>query len=380
MKILMTADTVGGVWTYALELVRALQAWPCEVALATMGAPLSATQWAEANALGNLTIYESNYRLEWMVDPWDDVIAAGAWLLGLQQQLRPDLIHLNNYAHGVLPWRAPVVMVGHSCVLSWWQAVNGTTAPPEWRRYRQIVGAGLRHANSVVAPSQAMLRALQWHYGPLRAACVIYNGRRAELFQAQPKEPMILTVGRLWDKAKNLQVLATVAPQLRWPVYGAGATRDPGQHDDHTVTAAVGGVQPLGQLVPTAVAHWMGRAAIYALPACYEPFGLSALEAALSHCALVLGDIPSLREIWGDAACWVEPHDQAGLMATLDALIAVPATRRALANQAYHRAQRYRAVRMGAAYWRLYNRLTMLQRQPNLAWPRPRTTVALAAD
>jgi glycogen(starch) synthase len=45
------------------------------------------------------------------------------------------------------------------------------------------------------------------------------------------------------------------------------------------------------------------------LPARYEPFGLSVLEAALSGCALVLGDIASLREVWGGAACYVRPGD-----------------------------------------------------------------------
>ena len=54
----------------------------------------------------------------------------------------------------------------------------------------------------------------------------------------------------------------------------------------------------------------IARAAIYALPAHYEPFGLSILEAAMSGCALVLGDIPSLREIWGDAAVFVHPDNR----------------------------------------------------------------------
>ena len=38
--VLMTADTVGGVWTYAVELVRALAPHRVTVALATMGASL----------------------------------------------------------------------------------------------------------------------------------------------------------------------------------------------------------------------------------------------------------------------------------------------------------------------------------------------------
>jgi glycogen(starch) synthase len=75
--ILMTADTVGGVWTYALELVKGLAPQGTHVHLATMGAPLSAAQWQQVAALPNLTIRESTYRLEWMDEPWDDV--ARAW-------------------------------------------------------------------------------------------------------------------------------------------------------------------------------------------------------------------------------------------------------------------------------------------------------------
>jgi hypothetical protein len=58
-------------------------------------------------------------------------------------------------------------------------------------------------------------------------------------------------------------------------------------------------VRCLGPLEASELAGWMHRAAIYALPARYEPFGLSALEAAQAGCALVLGDLSSLREVWG---------------------------------------------------------------------------------
>ena len=75
-RIMMTTDTVGGVWTYALELTRALLPFNVEVALATMGAPLSGPQQRAASSLHNLKIQESNFRLEWMEDPWDDVRAS----------------------------------------------------------------------------------------------------------------------------------------------------------------------------------------------------------------------------------------------------------------------------------------------------------------
>lgn len=366
MKILMTTDTVGGVWTYAIELVRALQDWPCEVALATMGSPLSVVQRAEANALPNLTVYESTYRLEWMADPWADVVAAGRWLLALEQAWSPDLIHLNNYVHGALPWRKPLLMVGHSCVLSWWEAVKGEAAPAEWQHYARSVRAGLRNADQVIAPSAAMLQTLRHHYGPFRADGVIYNSRCVGLFQSETKEPLILTVGRLWDEAKNLPLLAAAAPHLQWPIYSAGAAIEPQRNSNAAPgeETAPKGIEPLGELTPSQVATWMGRAAIYALPALYEPFGLSVLEAALSKCALVLGDIPSLRELWGDAARWVTPTDTQELIDTIEALIAAPAERATLGEQAYAQAQRYKSATMGAAYWQIYRQVAASCRRP----------------
>src|SRR5829696_7836189 len=98
-KVLMTADTVGGVWTYALELIRGFAPHGVCVALATMGAPLSRDQWSEINELSNVRVFESGFRLEWMDDPWRDVAAAGKWLLNIAERFNPDVIHLNSYAH-----------------------------------------------------------------------------------------------------------------------------------------------------------------------------------------------------------------------------------------------------------------------------------------
>src|SRR5438105_1369194 len=116
MKLLMTTDTIGGVWTYAIDLAMALRPHGVDIALATMGAPLSPSQRKDAQACANITLFQSSYKLEWMENPWQDVAAAGKWLLDLEQNLAPDLIHLNGYAHGALPFAAPIVVVAHSCV------------------------------------------------------------------------------------------------------------------------------------------------------------------------------------------------------------------------------------------------------------------------
>jgi len=111
---------------------------------------------------------------------------------------------------------------------------------------------------------------------------------------------------------------------------------------------------PLGRLDEPALAAEMAAAGIYALPAVYEPFGFSALEAGLSGCALVLGDIPSLREVWDEAACWVPPHDDQALLDTLLRLIDRPRLRHEYASRALDHARLYAPRRMAHGYARAY--------------------------
>jgi glycogen synthase len=351
-RVLITADTLGGVWNYAVELSRTLDARGIRVALATMGAPVSAQQRAQLSGLQTLSLHESPYKLEWMQQAWDDVDRAGDWLLHLEREIAPDVVHLNQFAFGALAFAAPTLLVAHSCVLSWWRAVHGEAAPASWNAYRGRVARGLAGASLVAAPTRSMLQSLGQNYGYGGAGVVLANGRSTSCFRPGAKQPVILAAGRFWDVAKNLSALEAVAPLLPWEVRVAGST----SHPDG------GGVPPsrlkfLGELPQQALSLQLAHASIYALPARYEPFGLSVLEAALSGCALVLGDIASLREIWGPAALYVAPDDHEALLASLKRLITAPRERARLGAAARARGLCFPAERMADAYLRVYGRL-----------------------
>lgn len=353
MKVLMTADTIGGVWSYALELATTLSNRDITVELATQGAPLSADQRRELDAVPNVTLHESTFQLEWMDEPWDDVSRAGEWLLGLEQRLRPDVLHLNDYSHGALPWHTPALVVGHSCVLSWWRAVKGCAAPRRYDRYYENVRAGLLAAQAIVAPSGSMAEALAHHYGPIEGVRVIPNGRDPMRFTPARKESFVFAAGRVWDEAKNLSTLGIAAQGLPWSVFIAGDVRHPDGRQANT-----GHARSVGRLDASALARWYASASIYALPALYEPFGLAVLEAALSGCALVLGDIPTLRELWTDAAVFVPPHDPPALRAALLRLINDDGLRADLGREAARRARQHTALRMAEQYVSLYRELS----------------------
>jgi len=96
MKLLLVADAVGGVFTYAAELSRALSARGVRIVLATEGARLAADQRDAIEGIPGLVHEESAFRPEWMEEPWSDVQAAGRWLLGIEERERPDVVHLKT--------------------------------------------------------------------------------------------------------------------------------------------------------------------------------------------------------------------------------------------------------------------------------------------
>jgi glycogen synthase len=344
--VLMTADAVGGVWTYCLDLARELAQHEIRVTLAVMGPPPSSSQTEDAESIPGLQLHVGEYKLEWMPDPWCDIDASVGWLLPLAERLKPDLIHLNGFCHSALPWPAPTMVVCHSDVLSWYSAVRRERVPkPEWAEYKRRVADGLRAADMVVAPTAAVLREVQHHYSALENGRVIYNGRSSDELMPAPKRDMVLSAGRLWDEAKNITAVARAAAGIQWPVYAAGDGEP------------MAGINHLGRLCPAAMAGWMSQAAIYALPAKYEPFGLSILEAALCECALVLGDIPTMRELWEGAAVFVDPHDPSAVEIGINYLIKNDTVRKQLGTAARSRAKLYSARAFGCGYLFAYQDL-----------------------
>jgi glycogen(starch) synthase len=357
----MTADSVGGVWTYSLQLASELGERGIEVTLVVMGGKPSPDQAREAARIGNLTLIGTDFRLEWMSDPDADLIMAGEVLLELEAERQPDIVHLNGFYHATLPFKAPVVVVAHSCVSSWWRACRKTPLPLEWSAYGERVAAGIAAADLVVAPTQAYLDEFVALHGRPRRAQTIPNGRDPARFSAGPKRQVALAAGRLWDEAKNISTLCRAADGLSRPVMIAGdATAPDGRSID-----TCGNLLWLGRLSAEEIAARMADAAVFVSPARYEPFGLAILEAALSACALVLGDIPTLRELWDGAAIFVDPEDEHALRNALDLLLGDSELAAALGDRARERATGYTSARMADAYLSAYR--SLLAAQPAFA-------------
>jgi len=361
MRVLVTADTVGGVWSYAKELVTGLVRRGIHVTLVSFGNIPTASQADWIEPLRRVDFHPSAFRLEWMQEAEQDIDASREFLLSIIHESKPDLLHINQYCYGNLPVAIPRVVVAHSDVVSWWAAVkNEEPNDIEWMRwYRRAVAEGLAGATTVVAPSSWMLRQIETWYQSPASSQVIYNGRTPTLFNPHiGKDDYILSVGRLWDGWKQVSLLTQI--DLPGPVFIIGAEEhaDAAHRGSKTLRATTHRVHLKGTQSEAQLRHWYGRASIYAATSRYEPFGLEPLEAAFSRCAIVANDIPSFREIWADTVCYFQANDPGSLERQLERLHNDRPARLTYANLAYNRARaRYTADRMVDDYVALYQKL-----------------------
>ena len=362
MRILMTTDTVGGVWTYTRELVTGLLDADdhASVFLVTLGSTASADQiaWLQATRATYGRRFNTEITtlpLEWQQDNTKAYVYAEPLLRRIAKRFAPDLFHSNQFCFGALPLTCPKIVVAHSDVLGWMSAVRGPgavadAASPWLDTYRELVGAGLAGATAVVSPTHAMLHDLEAGFGPQSRACVLANGRSIPV-PRMDKKLQAVTAGRVWDQAKGLAVLEDLLCSM--PVFVAGETA----HADGSYDAARLRRRTLvGALTEEQTLSLFAESSIYLVTSLYEPFGLSAIEAAQCGCAVIARDIPSQREVWADAATYFQ--DAASLC---DALITVSRTPEAM-REAQTRAvlrvrERYLRDHMTAAYAGLYRTL-----------------------
>jgi glycosyltransferase involved in cell wall biosynthesis len=332
LRVFMTADAVGGVWQYALDLAEGLRPHGVEVTLAVLGPAPSPDQQAAAHAAG-VRLLLTGLPLEWIAGNEHEVEAAGRILGRIALPSQFDLVHLNNPALASSgSFDVPVVAVCHSCVATWWQAVRSGPLPEEFVWRTELVRRGYRGAAMLLAPTRAFASATARTYDLATVPVTVRNGRRPPNVHDRASASVVaFTAGRLWDEGKNIAVVDRAAARLSIPVLAAGPLEGPNGARIH-----VRHLNSLGRLTDSEIRHHLSGRPIFVSAARYEPFGLAVLEAAQAGCALVLSDIPTFRELWDGAAIFVPADDDQALARSI-ARLADDATLRAELGRAARR-------------------------------------------
>jgi glycosyltransferase involved in cell wall biosynthesis len=319
-----------------------------DVVLLALGSPSKSQSRAAFEAGARLVTRA--FKLEWMTDADEDVRRTREVVASIAREVGADLVHANQFAAACADVGVPVVLTLHSDVLSWRRWTLGardTAIPAEWESYVALVQEAVSRADRVVAVSRFLRDQMAELYQLGREIDVVHNGWPAPLdHRAHPRNGT-LVAGRIWDAAKNIPLVAAAA--VGWnpgPVYLAGETT----HPDGGRAPVPLPLQALGFLSRSVLDEQFRRSRLYVSAARYDPFGLLALQAALHGCMLLLSDIPSYREVWGDTATYFAVDDIDDLRAKWRCLLTSEPDSRA----SVHARRHFSMDRMVSDYERLY--------------------------
>lgn len=363
LRILITTDSAGDIWQYGLDLARGLSRLGHETILALTGSAASPEHLGAAAAVPGLRLVETGPALDPLAGTEASMIRAAEAVADLAAEAEADIVQLNAPALAALAdFGRPVVAVLHGCVISRWEAVQGTPLPAEFERRSRLVGDGLRAAAAVVAPTSAFGASAKRHYGLNAPPRTVHHGRSPLAAPNGIPHDFVFTAGRLWDEGKNFGMIDAAAGRIGVPVRAAGPLAGPGG-----AAVLFDNIHCLGTLGEEEYGRWLSARPVFVSAALHEPFGLAVLEAASAGCALVLSDIPTFRELWDEVAVFVDPRDEDGFARAIGDLVGDDFERAVLGRAARERAARYTPDAMAAQMASLYRSLLPAVCRPVLA-------------
>jgi len=369
MRILLTADAVGGVWQYSTDLASGLSVLGIETVLAVMGPSPSNEQRENARSIPGLTLIETDLPLDWLADDPADVAVAGCALAELADRHDVDVVQLHAGALAAeAAFGRPLVAVAHSCLGTWWRATKGGEPDGQFRWRSDLTGQGLARADRVVAPTRAFAEATMAVHHLRELPATVHNGRTLSSLAPAAPHDFAFTAGRLWDKGKNVATLDRAASRLPFPVHAAGPVEGPsGDRID------LAHVQALGILSDGEIASRLAARPVFVSAALYEPFGLAVLEAAAAGCALVLSSIPTFRELWHGVAVFVDPLDEVGFAEAIRLVVHDDLARAEMSRRARLRAAEFSVEAMAGKMAEIYRSLLA---DTGAAFSRPQVVAA----
>ena len=241
---------------------------------------------------------------------------------------------------------APIALVIHDVSFA---------AHPQWFSWREglrrrtLTWLAARRAARVVTESDFSKREIVRCLGiePSRIE-VIYLGASTVHRPAVEREPIVLYVGSLFNRRHIPELIegfrraAAPRPELRLEIVGDNRTTPRVDVDQLIADSGMDGRLRWRSYVPDAdLAALYGQASAFAFLSDYEGFGLTPLEAMAAGIPVVVLDTEIAREIYGDAAAYVQRPDPDLIAAALERVLADRGERARLIDAGRERVQRY---------------------------------------
>ncbi len=186
---------------------------------------------------------------------------------------------------------------------------------------------------------------LRWLNIPDEKITVVHNAVSQSIIKntkdkSVPEERYILTVCSM-DPRKNLAKTikaykrAAIEKTIRLKAAGGGSALFKMHNTPEILDVA------LGYVSDQELATLYNNAELFIYASLYEGFGIPPLEAMASGCPVILSDIPVFKEIFGDAAYYVNPNDEESIARGMKKVLENPGLKKTLIERGYEKTKEY---------------------------------------
>jgi glycosyltransferase involved in cell wall biosynthesis len=288
------------------------------------------------------------------------VLAASSNLVWEQQHLaraarqdRPDVLFCPAYS-APLAVQAPVVLTLHDISF---------VTHPEWFTWREglrrrwLAKLGARRAQRIITMSRfsageiaTELRVPADRIATIPLAVDHRLGARPHVEAgAETREPLVLYVGSIFNRRHVPALIRAfsrvAAAQSAARLVIVGENRSHPREPIERCIAESGSATHITwkpYVSEDELAALYSRASIFAFLSTYEGFGLTPLEALSAGMPILVADIPVAREVYGDAAAFVDPQREGDVADVMARLLAGGDQRAAILDAAPQVLARYR--------------------------------------
>jgi glycosyltransferase involved in cell wall biosynthesis len=241
--------------------------------------------------------------------------------------------------------------------------------------YNLVLINAIRAAKKIIAVSQSTKNEILEHFSSISAdkIQVVYEGaseyyamtnKDEAMAQLQKKfgftRPFLLYVG-VWRRYKNLPMLAKafdkLAEQFDYDLVLAGEP-DPFYPEIKEQVMGIkhkDRIRAIGRVNDADLKNLYNAADLTVMPSLHEGFGLPLLESAACGTGVACSDIPTLREVMGQAAEYFDPTNLDNMTDVLSELLSNHTRLEELANLALNRVKHFSWKQAAAETIAIYN-------------------------
>ena len=330
----------GGIGTYLRNVVPRIAKRQPDWRFTALGDrdKLTAAGWAQLANMSLVPAKSSIYGIAEQIE------------LALRCPANADLYWAPHYNIPLLLSKRLAVTIHDVCHLAIPEMVGGIG-----RAYaRFMLGRVRRHARAILFDSSFSRQEMQRFVGePDGSAAIAHLAVDDDWYTARARwkdrplpEPYLVYVGNM-KRHKNVPMLlrAFRDVQARIPHRLVLIGRGEGLRADPEIASEMrtldGRVVVAGEIATDQLQRYVAHADACLTASRYEGFGLPALEAMASGCACLVSRAGSLPEICGDAALYVDPHDQASIADGIVRIATDPGLRATLVAKGSERARQF---------------------------------------